>query len=61
MQNISNEIRYLREVDGIPCTIYTSAGYAVFSESRDPESLYSLAVKRMNDQMERIRRFTGGF
>ncbi len=61
MQNISNEIRSIREVDGRPCTIYTSAGYAAYSECGSAEALYSATMKRMNDQMERMRRFTGGY
>ena len=61
MQLISGELRKIREVNGVPCTIYTSAGYAAFSECRNTEALYSAAVKRMNDQMERIRRLTGGY
>ncbi|MCR4589928.1 MAG: EAL domain-containing protein [Lachnospiraceae bacterium] len=61
MQSISNEISAIREVDSIPCTIYTSAGYAAYSESGSAEALYTAAMKRMNDQMERMRRFTGGF
>ncbi len=61
LQNISNEIRYIKDVNGTPFTIYTSAGYAAYSECGSPEALYSLTVRRMNDQMERIRRFTGGY
>ncbi len=61
MQSISNDIRSLREVDGKPCTIYTSAGYASYSECESIEALYSATMKRMNDQMERIRRFTGRY
>ncbi len=61
LQRISRDISSISEVDGIPCTIYTSAGYAVYSECGSTEALYSATVKRMNDQAERMRRFTGGF
>jgi len=61
LQKISRDISSIREVDGIPCTIYTSAGHAAYSECGSVEALYSAAVKRMNDQAERMRRFTGGF
>ena len=61
LQRISRDIASISEVNGIPCTIYTSAGYAVYSECGSGEALYSAAVKRMNDQAERMRRFTGGF
>ena len=61
MQTISNDISSVRMVDNIPCTLYSSAGYASYSESGSQEALYSAAMKRMNDQMERMRRFTGGF
>ncbi len=61
MQRVINDISSVREVNGIPCTIYSSAGYATYSEAGSSEALYSAAKKRMNDQMERIRRFTGGF
>ncbi|MCR4738695.1 MAG: EAL domain-containing protein [Lachnospiraceae bacterium] len=61
MQRIINDISSLREVNGIPCTIYCSAGYATYTEAGSSEALYSAARKRMNDQMERMRRFTGGF
>ena len=61
MQALANDLRNIKEIDGVPCTVYTSAGYAAFSETGSGEALYSAAVKRMNDQMERIRRFTGGY
>lgn len=61
MQNISNEIRSIRKVDGIPCTLYASAGYATYSECGSSEALYAATMKRMNDQIERMRRFTGDY
>ncbi len=60
MQNLSSDMRSIREVEGIPCTVYASAGYAAMSECGSSEALYLAATKRMNDQLERIRRFTAG-
>lgn len=60
VQAITSDIRNIKEIKGMPCTIYTSAGYAAFSETGSGEAIYNAAKKRMNDQMERIRRFTGG-
>ncbi len=39
----------IREVDGIPCTIYLYSGYAVYSEIKDLQKMFSVMDERVRE------------
>ena len=50
IQKIHERMEKIREIDGISCTVYLRAGYAVYSEVKELEALFRLASKRMNKE-----------
>ena len=52
VSNVIKGVEEIREVDGIPCTVYLNAGYAVYSEIRDLQKMFSEVEARMRESMD---------
>ena len=50
VSEVMGSIEEIKDIDGVPCSIYLNSGYTLFSEAKDLQVMYEYTEKRLKGE-----------